>query len=154
MPPLQALPDFLEETHYANPGDLLHSPFQKAFSTDLSKFNWQKSRPDLSSAFGLWMQSQHDRQLTWLHVMDFGELVQGSTTETPVFVDVGGGIGHQCALLKDKVPDLVGKVILQDSPSVIQKALPTAGVEKTVYDFWEEQPVKGRTHDSKNSNTH
>ena len=151
MPPLQVLPDFLEETEYANPSDLLHSPFQKALGTDLSKFDWQKSQPDLSAAFGLWMAAQHDRQLTWLNVLDFTELVRGSTAETPVFVDVGGGIGHQCALLKDRVPDVVGRIILQDSPTVIQKALPTTGVGKMAYDFWEEQPVRGKAHDLRNS---
>lgn len=29
-----------------------------------------------------------------------------------VFVDVGGGIGQQCALLKKKYPKLLGRVVL------------------------------------------
>lgn len=146
MPCLQAAPEFLEETKYANPSKMLQTPFQKAFKTDLPRFVWFKSRPDLSANFGVWMTAQHDRQMTWLNVLHFKELAQGSTAETPVFVDIGGGIGHQCALLKSHVPDLVGRVILQDSATVIEHALPTPGVEKTTFDFWEEQPIKGKIH--------
>ena len=149
LPPLQALPEFLEETAYANPSELHHSPFQKAFNTNMSKFEWQANEPELGEAFGLWMAAQHTRHMTWLTVLNFTDFVRASAPETPVFVDVGGGIGHQCALLKEHVPDLVGKVVLQDSASVIQRALPTPGVEKMAYDFWKAQPIKGKkAHDS------
>jgi demethylsterigmatocystin 6-O-methyltransferase len=146
MPSLQAAPEFLEETKYANPSNMVQTPFQKAFKTNLPRFVWMRSQPDLSANFGLWMTAVHDRQMTWLNVLNFKELAQGSTRETPVFVDIGGGIGHQCALLKSKVPDLVGRVILQDSPRVIEHALPTPGVENTAFDFWGEQPIKGKIH--------
>lgn len=86
----------------------------------------------------------------WLDVVDFPALVGAPTgaekEETPVlFVDVGGGIGSQCALLKDRLPDLPGRVVLQDLPIVVQHALPTEGVENMSHDFWNEQPVKGET---------
>ncbi|OJJ44533.1 hypothetical protein ASPZODRAFT_153470 [Penicilliopsis zonata CBS 506.65] len=141
MPSLQAAPEFLEETQYANPSDMLHTPFQRGFRTDLPRFVWFQSQPDLSANFGVWMGAQHDRKMTWLDVIDFRELAHGSTPETPVFVDVGGGIGHQCALLRSRYPDLVGRVILQDSTTVVARALQTTGVEKTAHDFWTPQPV-------------
>lgn len=87
---------------------------------------------------------------TWLDVLDFEALIKADGTddavidpETPIFVDVGGGIGSQCAILKKKLPDLPGRVILQDLPVVLQHALSTEGVEITAHNFWTEQPVKG-----------
>lgn len=76
------------------------------------------------------MTALHDKQMTWLDVLDFRELAKGVTAESTVLVDIGGGIGHQCALLKSKIPDLIGRVVLQDSESVIERALPTSGVDK------------------------
>lgn len=87
-------------------------------------------------------------QTTWLDVLDFEALITGGgapaiDAETPVFIDVGGGIGSQCAILKAKLPDLPGRVILQDLPVVITHALDTEGVENTAHNFWTEQPIKG-----------
>lgn len=89
-------------------------------------------------------------QTNWLDIIDFEALIKANGTddatidpETPVFVDVGGGIGSQCAILKAKLPNLPGRVILQDLPVVLQHALPTEGVEITAHNFWTEQPVKG-----------
>ena len=65
--------------------------------------------------------------------------------ETPIFVDIGGGIGHQCLELKKRLPDVPGRVVLQDLPPVIAQALPCDGVENTVHDFRTEQPIKGIT---------
>lgn len=146
MPCLQAAPDFLEDTQYANPSDMFHSPFQRAFQTDLPRFSWMKTRPDLSENFGRWMTAQHDQHKTWVDVLDIGALFNGTNAEMPVFVDIGGGVGHQCALLRKKMPDLTGRVILQDSENVIKHALPTPGVEKMDFNFWDEQPIKGIEH--------
>ena len=59
-------------------------------------------------------------------------------------VDVGGSIGHDLRELKEKMPKIPGRFILQDLSHVIEQAmdLPT-GIEATVHDFWTPQPVKG-----------
>jgi len=125
------------------------TPFSLAFQTSLPRFVWMNQQPpsDPSSAanFGLWMSAQHDPRLTWLRVLDFpSEIAKGAGKETVVFVDVGGGIGAQCAGLKKEVPDLVGRVILQDCPVVLERALETEGVETMGFDFWDLQVVRGR----------
>lgn len=124
---------------------MVDTPFQAAFKTDLPAFVWVQSRPDLVADFGLWMTALHDGRKTVLDGVDFEGLIgsSGITSETPVFVDVGGGIGSQCALLKSKIPNLKGRVILRDQPTVIKNALPLEGVEKIAFDFWNEQPIKG-----------
>lgn len=92
------------------------------------------------------MTAVHNGKKTWMDVVDFKSLVKDSDAETPVFVDVGGGIGSQCALLKAKSPNLIGRVILQDLPVVIEHhALSIDGVQKMAFDFWGEQPIKGKT---------
>jgi demethylsterigmatocystin 6-O-methyltransferase len=124
---------------------VVKTPFQIAFNTELPAFVWLGGNAELVADFGLWMTAVHNGQKTWLDVIDFQDLVKGSDPETPIFVDIGGGIGGQCALLKGKLPSLAGRVILQDLPFVIDHALPTEGVEKTGFDFWGEQPIKGES---------
>ena len=145
-------PDFFRDTKFQNPDNVTKTPFQIVNNTDRPAFEWaHQHRPDLIPDFGLWMTALRG-QKTWLDVIDFEALIKGNGTDdavvaddTPVFVDVGGGIGSQCAILKAKLPNLPGRVILQDLPVVLQHALPTEGVEITAHNFWTEQPVKGRT---------
>lgn len=143
MPSFQAAPEFFKNNRYANLDNMVNTPFQKAMNTELPGFMWMQSRPELVSNFGLWMSAVHDGQRDWLDVVNFREYASGSTPESPIFVDVGGGIGHQCALLKHKLPDIPGRVILQDLEEVIPHALQTPGVERSAHDFWKAQPVKG-----------
>jgi len=66
--------------------------------------------------------------------------------ERVLYVNVGGGIGHQCAEFRNKYPasQIPGRVVLQDLPATIERALPTEGVENMAHDFFQPQPVKGR----------
>ncbi|KAI0599795.1 S-adenosyl-L-methionine-dependent methyltransferase [Biscogniauxia sp. FL1348] len=143
MPCLQETPKFLADTQYANPSDVLHSPFQLAHKTDKPSYVWAMEQPELMADFNLWMTEQHQGQKTWLDVFDFVGHVNGSSVDTVVFVDVGGGLGQQCALLKRTHPQVPGRVILQDQPFVLPQATLPDGVEKYPFDFWTEQSVKG-----------
>lgn len=59
-------------------------------------------------------------------------------------VDVGGGIGHDLQELKTKHPNIPGRLVLQDQPSVIdQISQAPASIELTVHDFFTPQPIKG-----------
>jgi demethylsterigmatocystin 6-O-methyltransferase len=144
FPCLEKTPQFLADTKYSNPSDSLHCPFQIAHQTDLPAFVWALGRPKLIADFQLWMSILHDKQNTWLDAYDFSKHCESTGAETVVFVDVAGGIGQQCALLKQKMPNLKGRVILQDLQVAIDHAMPTPGVENTVIDMWEGQPVKGK----------
>jgi demethylsterigmatocystin 6-O-methyltransferase len=44
-PVVQALPDFLQETHYQNITESNKTVFQKAFDTDLACFAWLPNQP-------------------------------------------------------------------------------------------------------------
>ena len=70
--------------------------------------------------------------------------------EAVLFVDVGGGKGHEATSLRQAHPDIPGRLILQDLPSMIERvrANPPEGIELMPYDFFTLQPVKGeRTSD-------
>jgi demethylsterigmatocystin 6-O-methyltransferase len=123
---------------------VVHSPFQIAHQTDLPAFVWAGTRPDLVADFNLWMSTLHQEAKTWLDVYDFGKHCAGFDPQGVVFVDVGGGIGQKCALLKKKIPDLPGRVVLQDMAHAIPHAIPTPEVENTIIDMWDGQPVKGK----------
>lgn len=80
---------------------------------------------------------------TWLDAYDLPKHCEGTGPDDVLFVDVAGGVGHQCALLKGKLPELKGRVILEDLPMVIPHAIPTPGVENMGIDMWQGQPIKG-----------
>ena len=63
-----------------------------------------------------------------------------------LFVDVGGGKGHEARKLREAHPELPGRLILQDLPSMIDRVRedPPKGVEFMPYDFFTPQPVKGQ----------
>jgi demethylsterigmatocystin 6-O-methyltransferase len=95
------------------------------------------------SDFNLWMSSLHSKARSWLDVYDFSKHCERVSDEDVVFVDVAGGIGQQCALLKQEMPEVKGRVILQDLEMAIQHSIPIEGAEKSVIDMWEGQSVRG-----------
>ena len=69
---------------------------------------------------------------------------QGLKSETPLLVDVGGGLGHDLLELKTKHPELAGRLVLQDQPNVIEQVgKAEKSIELAVHDFFTLQPVKG-----------
>ncbi|MCJ1313932.1 hypothetical protein MMC25_007612 [Agyrium rufum] len=141
-PQFQAIPSFLKETKYQNPTDIFHTVLQHAFKTDLPAFQWFPQHPEAFATFNQHMASRRI-DTSWLDVFPVEAETKGWSPEAPVFVDVGGGIGHQCAGLKGKYPDLPGRVYVQDLPHCIDHAIKAPGVEAMVYDFFTPQPIKG-----------
>nr|UZP47903.1 putative O-methyltransferase [Cladonia uncialis subsp. uncialis] len=142
LPSWLTLPSFLASTAYMNPSDPSHTSFQLAHGTTLPAFQWAATRPHIMHDFALWMSTQRKGQKSWLDVfpLDAGEDDKAGQN-TPLFVDVGGGMGHQCLALKSRHPSLKRRIILQDLPTVLAKAGPVEGIEHMPHDLWEEQPV-------------
>jgi len=135
-PGLQALPEFLKATEYQNPESSDNTAFQKGHKTDLSPFEWFKTKPKNVGWFMEFMPAQREGMPIWLDA--FPE-PKGVDPERVLFVDVGGGIGHQGVELKTRYPSLTGRFILQDLPEPLESALP--GVEPLAHDFFTPQPV-------------
>jgi hypothetical protein len=81
---------------------------------------------------------------TWLEVFPFEQIVgQKTDKDTVLFVDVGSALGHQSILVRERFPDLAGRVIIQDTAQVIGMVQPSHDIESQIYDFFQPQPVKG-----------
>jgi len=81
---------------------------------------------------------------TWLSVYPFEEEAGECGEDDVLFVDLGGGIGHQCVALRQKYPGVKGRVMVQDLEHSIKGKLDHEGVEGMVHDIFEEQPIKGK----------
>jgi len=66
------------------------------------------------------------------------------TAYNTILVDVGGGLGHDLQILKEKHPDLPGKLVLQDRQEVIStiEATSLSSFEANPHDFFTPQPIK------------
>lgn len=143
LPAWVAMPQFLHDTNYQNPIDPRHTAFQQAHATPLAAFEFAMTRPDLFADFSKWMALQRHDQPTWLDVFPLERISQAAKTielSQPVFIDVGGGVGHQCTALVQRMPELSCRVRLQDLQPVVERAIPGTGVETQAYDFWTPQP--------------
>lgn len=126
-----------------NPNDELHTVCQEAWNTDLHQFAWFENHPKNLKFFNDYMAYRREPQVSWLSVYPVEEQTKNWDSSKPVYVNIGGGIGHQCAQFKEKYPNVPGSVILQDLPHSIEEALPTPGVVNMAHNFFDPQPVKG-----------
>ncbi|RYP63793.1 hypothetical protein DL769_006859 [Monosporascus sp. CRB-8-3] len=142
-PQFQALPAFLKASGYKNPNDEVRTVFQEAWKTTDHAFAWFGSHPENLRYFNDYMAFRREPQFSWLELYPVLEEAKGITPERALYVNIGGGIGHQCAQFKDRYPDIPGRVILQDLPHSIEKALQIPGVENLSHNFFDPQPIKG-----------
>lgn len=80
---------------------------------------------------------------TWLDVYPYKTKIENLSPEQPLFVDLGGGLGHQSIALREKLPNVRNKIILQDIPQTLEHAIKHPGVEIMVQDFFQPQQTKG-----------
>ncbi|KAK0712210.1 O-methyl transferase B [Apiosordaria backusii] len=140
----QATPSYLKKIGYKNPTDETNTAFHEGWNTRVHPFQWMSEHPEQLAHFHKYMALRRQAELSWLTVYPVLEETKGLVDPNrALYVNVGGGIGHQCAQFREKYPDLPGRVILQDLPATIERALPTPGVENMAHDFFEPQPVKG-----------
>ena len=60
-----------------------------------------------------------------------------------MFVDVGGGYGHEVQEIKKRYPDLPGRMILQDLPETISQITAAPNTEAMAYNFFTPQLIRG-----------
>ncbi|KAI1097619.1 O-methyl transferase B [Jackrogersella minutella] len=140
----QATPNFLKENNYQNPTDENNTALQMGWNTKKQTFDLMLTLPNAMDDFHTYMALRRQADLSWLTVYPVRQEAADLTDQQrPLYVNIGGGIGHQCAQFREKYPDLPGRVILQDLPSTVARALPTPGVENMAHDFFEPQPIRG-----------
>ena len=136
------MPAFLAKNGYRNIEGFDGYPFQEAFNTKQSLFDWYQDHPDNLRYFMKFL-GEH-RQTAWLETGLLDEIIdkQGEH-DAELFVDVGGNIGNVCVDLRKKLPNLKGRVFNQDLPHAVSKTIIYPGVEQSPADFWVGQPIKG-----------
>lgn len=141
-----ALPAFLGKNNYQTPTDPLHCPFNDAFRTTDSLFEWFPKHPEELRDFNVWMTGQREGRANWLDFFPFKkQLADGfqDGDDAVMLVDVGGAVGHEVQAIKNRYPDLPGKFVLQDLPDTLKQAVAVPGMQTMVHDFFTPQPLKG-----------
>ncbi|KAI9681050.1 MAG: hypothetical protein M1822_007124 [Bathelium mastoideum] len=87
------------------------------------------------------MNDYHKGKPAWTTAGSFDAQCKDWEGQTPLFVDIGGGIGSQCVEFKNVTPNIPGRVILQDLPQTLAQSPQHEGVEKMTHDFFTPQPV-------------
>lgn len=142
-PLFHELPAFLRTHNYSDVTSGTATVFQPAYHTDLDTYTWFSQHPEHRAALIKYMALEQPARSHWVSEYPFEQETVGWDPADPVFVDVGGNVGHYCALFKSRFPGIQGRVVLQDLPGTLAHALPTEGVESMEHDFFAAQPVKG-----------
>ena len=66
------------------------------------------------------------------------------SAENVLVCDVGGGQGHEIVKFRERYPDTVGRLVLQDLARSFQGISLPAGIEAMPHDFFKPQPIKGK----------
>lgn len=144
----QNLPSWLAESRYQNITDDTKTAFNHTYQTDLPFFAWMKGHPERLANFNQFMTIQRAGVPDWLSVFPVEDKcaswVKSAGDSSALLVDVGGGLGHQCAGFRAKYPNLPGRVILQDQQHVVEHVSVSPAFESMAHDFWEPQPIQGR----------
>ncbi|KAI7978217.1 hypothetical protein EIK77_009757 [Talaromyces pinophilus] len=137
--------EYFENNGYKNPEDAFEAPFQFAYNTKQHYFGWLQTQPEAQSAFNSVMTfSQQLRGKNWFEIYPVAEKLN-SSSDRVLLVDIGGGVGHDVIAFKKRFPDMVGELVVQDLPQVIESidgALPD-GIIAIGHNMFEPQPIRG-----------
>lgn len=146
----QYLPEFLRKTGHKEPFDGRNCAFNMAFCTDEPFFDFLTKNPKFLEVFNSYMTSQRQGRQSWLEFFPLEqELVTGFSGEgnAVMFVDIGGGYGHEIQEVKKRYPDLPGRMILQDLPDTINQITAAPNTEAMAYNFFTPQLIRGKELD-------
>lgn len=152
IPVLRMTSQYLAETKYTNPSIFRDTPFQMAHRTKQSLYEYFVSHPEIGGQFSNFMIMINQGRPQWFDADHFpvqkllGSEANIKDDKDVLMVDIGGGQGQDVTLFRKRYPDLSGRLILQDTPQVIQQAgdLPH-GIEGMPYNFFTPQPIKGQS---------
>ena len=146
IPAWQAIPAFLRSTNFQNPTDPLNTPLQHAFKTKKHFFEILVEE-NMMSNFQTFMSDYRADRADLLDIYPAEEaLLKGleSDNDAVLFVDVGGGRGHEIQKFRERFPRQKGRMVLQDLPSVVAETRASSTMEVMAYDFFTPQPIQGK----------
>jgi hypothetical protein len=140
--------EFLASRGWKSDGEERDNAYTYAHQTG-GKTIWEhlKQYPERVKALNLGMGAQTATTMWSVNIVDFRALLASKKTskDDVLVVDVGGGKGHCLKRIHDAIPDIEGRLVLQDRPEVISDTydLDASRFEKYEYNFFEPQPIKG-----------
>ncbi|KAL8898204.1 MAG: hypothetical protein Q9207_006822 [Kuettlingeria erythrocarpa] len=148
-PSFHHLPAYLKSISYRHPTDIADGPFQYAHKTASPFFVWLHEKPELAACFNNYMRGYRAGKPSWVDPGFYpveerlgNGMKEGQ--EEVLLVDVGGGLGQDLDLLRQKHAHVPGRLILQDKEEVIgQISAPDTVFEEMAHDFFTPQPVHG-----------
>lgn len=120
-----------------------------AFHTGVPFFDFLTKNDEFLEVFNSYMTSQREGRQSWLEFFPLErELVIGfcDQDDEVMFVDIGGGYGHEIQEIKERYPDLPGRTILQDLPETISQVTAAPGIEAMAYNFFTPQLIRGENN--------
>ena len=114
--------DYFRENGYKCPIDARNCAFQWTFQTKQTYFEYVHQHQYLKEAFNTFMSGVRSTRHHWTEWYPVeSELLQGFTEGT-LLIDVGGNRGHDLETFLSRFPKCKGQLILQDLPSVVDRA--------------------------------
>jgi hypothetical protein len=148
LPVLVSAPAYFKQNAYHSPSTSKTGPLQFAHNTPLDTYSYWQTLPGVAENFNTFMNGHFaGKRLSWLEWFPAEqEIISGfDSAKSPyLFIDVGGGRGHEANLLKLKFPSAKGKIVVEDLPDVIDDVRHIdSSIELQKYNFFEPQPLKG-----------
>lgn len=148
LPIIQKTPEFFQKSGYQNPGDPNNGPFQHAYNTTGTCWDWLAKNPDALGRFNTFMEDGRDGASHWADWFPVQERLldrlSSDRSDRPLLVDIGGGRGHDIEGFNKRFPIGAGKLVLEDLPSVIEDIQKLdSNIRRVKHSFFEPQPVKG-----------
>ncbi|KAJ4409811.1 hypothetical protein N0V91_002285 [Didymella pomorum] len=146
-----AMPDYFAANGYKNPSSALDSPFTFGFNCkDTTYFDFlaRPGQEEMAAAFNETMALQRLNEEPGFVASYPVERLKIEDPQRVLFVDIGGGIGHQLLKFRERsvAANMPGTLVLEDLPGVVSEAknLPD-DVVKVGHDFFQPQTesVKG-----------
>lgn len=144
--------EYLAQRNWQNPSEPRDALLQYAFKTNMNLFEFLASQPELFADFNLFMGATMGSMPSWVEWFDVrGRLIDGAkdSEDEVLLVDVGGGKGHDVQIFHERYwQEGMGALVLQDLPGVISDIgddMLDGRIRKMGCDFFEEQPVKGKS---------
>ncbi|PLB37615.1 o-methyltransferase [Aspergillus candidus] len=141
-----ALPAHLKKRDHQNPADGQHCAFQDGYKTKLGFFDYLKAHSTTGKQFNRFMSVCRKGRASWMDFYPAERLFDGLDIHEsrPLFVDIGGGLGHDIMEFHGRFPDVPGRLVLQDLPEVLEEAkkrVPSK-IELVPHDMFKMQPIK------------
>ena len=123
----------------------MNAAFQRAHNTTKHFIPFLATKPDFQRFFQVYMGAFDEGRSNWTDFFPVEEEIGKGARQDPeaiMFVDIGGGMGHEGLALKKRYPNLPGRFVNQDLPQIVSD-LRLDGIECMAHDFFTPQPLKG-----------